>query len=224
MKKRTCIFLAAALCLTLCGCGAAPSASSASAPAASAPAASSEAAALAEAQAENQRLTAENETLRTQLASAQSGTAAAADTDPIDAFFAPYESAAETTAAMAAVGSAKYDAWHDELKAFVQDLESETSDAQDRKDLENYLQNAEAQAQILTQVVYLEGAGADTPRADRPGSAGSLAPVSIAQGGAEIFRQAFLRLWDVRYAEESDWTWHFDAAAAKTALDTALAG
>ena len=234
MKKILTAAAAACLILGLAACGtqggastAGSSAGSSAASSSAAPSAavSSAAGSSAALQSENERLQAENQQLREQLQSAQSGTASSdAESSPIDTFFAPYDAAAETTYAMVMVSSAKYDAWHSELTAFVKDMETETSDQQDKEDLENYLENAEEQAKILSQMVYMESAGAETPRDQRADSAGTLAPVSIAQGGAEIFRQAFLRLWDVRYAEESDWTWHFDAAAAKTALDTALAG
>ena len=220
--------LTALLAVSLCGCGSAGGgASSAASGGAGASAASSSAGAGAaqSLQSENEQLQTENRQLKEQLASAQSGgTSTLPESgNPIDTFFAPYDAAAETTYDMAAVGSAEYEAWHDELTAFVKDMEGETSDAQDKEDLEDYLENAEEQAQILTQMVYLEGAGADTPRDQRAGSAGTLAPVSVARSGAENFKDAFYSLYNIRYAQEADWTWHFDAAAAKTALDAQLA-
>lgn len=228
MKKWTAAALALGLCLALCACGA-DSGGSAS----SAGTLQSE---LDSLQQENEALTAENEELKKQSsqndASQEEGsgdTDASRESDnPIDSFFTPYQAKAETTYAMNVLYGAWRDAWHDELTAFVQDMETTTSDSEDLQDLHAYLENAEAQAEILTQMTYLVGAGAETPRDQRPADAGTLAPVTSASSGREVYQNAFYRLYWVRYPEESheeaQWSWHFTPTAAKTQLDAALSG
>jgi len=226
------IVIALALCMALClaGCGSAGGKSAAGSAGAAASAASASASAGAGAagdaqslQSENEQLKAENERLKSQLSAAQNvGGADPEQDNPIDTLFSQYDQE-ETTAGMLTVASAEYTAWHDELTAFVKDMETQTEDAADKKDLENYLKNAETQAQVLTQMVYMTSAGSDVPRSEREGSSGTLAPVQIASGGAQVFKNAFYGLYNVRYVAEADWTWHFDSAAAKQALDTQLA-
>jgi len=221
MKKILICGAALTLALSLCACGAG-GAQTASSAGGSVSAASSADSALEALQSENAELRQKNTELQAQLDAAGGSTSADTESDnPIDKFFAGYADRSATNE-MTMVAGAEYDAWHDELTAFVKDLESETSDAADREDLEDYLENAEEQAKIQSDLTLMVAAGADTPRDQRWDSAGSLAPVSIASGGAGIFKDAFYSLYWTRYVGEESWTWRFDAAAAKTALDAKL--
>lgn len=204
MNKALTLMLALALALSLTACG---GQSSPSVPSVSSPSASASA-----------------ELPPGPAAEDSSAAADAEDANPIDRFFADYSQSLETTADMAAAAGAEYSAWYAELKALVRDMEGETADAQDRADLETYLQNAVAQGDILIQMTYLAGAGADTPRVSRPAEAGTLAPVSGSAAAAGALRAAFFGLYHTRYQAEDGWTWRFDADAARARLQAAAQG
>lgn len=208
MKKK--LVLALALCLLLCLAGCAT--------------ASSETADAAlrgknqKLETENKRLSGENKKLR-QTTSGAEITGNAENDNPIDQTFQPQLSKAETTADIYQVAVGWRDAWKAELTAFVRDMERKTKDTQDRADLENYLKTAESQAEVLEHMVYLIGAGADVPRADRPGQAGTAAPAAIALSAEKVYRDAFFALYAVRYPGDANWTWHYQGsgtAAAET--------
>ena len=159
--------------------------------------------------AENKKLTAENKKLKTASGSAETSTGNVENDSPIDAAFQPKLDKAQTTYDINTVAGGWRDAWKTELTAFVRDMEKETKDPQDLADLETYLKNAEKQADVLEQAVYMVGAGAETPRADRPASAGTGASASVALSAEKVYRDAFFALYGVRYPGDASWTWRF---------------
>lgn len=207
MKRVLPLLLCAALALSLLGCGGSGSGASSSAAASGAAGAAPQ---LSVSAASSQ--TAPQDTDR--------------DNNPIDKFFDETSYASNsTTSVMAYLADQRQSAWKTELYALVRDIKSGLTYDADKKLVDEYVDDAEAQVKRMQELSLFACGDTTAPPEDRFSTAGTIRGTLWGQTGAQVYKDTFFQLLAVSpYANEGGYTYSFDASVETAILNAALSG